>query len=381
MTVGVLPPLKMMITLTALDQESLARVVDQDHLDLDQASPERAVDPLDPDLASPERAVDPHHLHPLATITTTVTGFGCHLRPLLLPLASLERVEDPAASPERVVDPAASLARAADRAPHLLPHPAGTDLSGDPLPPATGPLLPGIAPQAAVASQERAVDLDLPDLASLARAVDPLDPEVESLERVVDPDHLHPLAMTALVTGDHLLPGHLAQAAPAVASLERVVDPVESLERVVDPVESLARAADQAPHLTPPPAGTDPVGDLPPVTGLLPHGIAPQAAVESLARVVDLDLASLARVVDLDPLDLEVESLARVVDLDLLQPAPMTIGDPPLPTFLPGHLAAAAPAVASLARVVDPVESLARVVDLRDPREVPQAVAQAIMSG
>jgi len=224
-----------------------------------------------------------------------------------------------------------------------------------------------------VASQERAVDPDLLDLASLARAVDPDHLEVESLARVVDPDHLHPLAMMALVTGDHLLPGHLAQAAPAVASPERVEDPVESL----------ARAVDQAPHLTPPPAGTDPVGDLPPVTGLLPHGIAPQAAVESLARAVDpdhLEVESLARVVDPD--HLEVESLERVVDLDLLQPAPMTIGDP----LLLGHLAAAAPAVASPERVEDPVESLARVVDraarvARDPREVPQAVAQAITSG
>ena len=67
----------------------------------------------------------------------------------------------------------------------------------------------------------------------------PLDQE--SLERAVDPDHLHPLAMTiplamTMVTGDLLLPGHLAQAAPAVASLERVVDPVESLARAADQV-------------------------------------------------------------------------------------------------------------------------------------------------
>jgi len=109
---------------------------------------------------------------------------------------------------------------------------------------------------------------------------------------------------------------------------------------------------------------------------ILPPQIAPQA-VESLERAEDLD-----------HLDLEVESLARVVDPDLLQPALMTtpalmiIGDP-LPR---GHLAAAAPAVASLERAVDPVESLARVVDPvesleRDPREVPQAAAQVITFG
>ena len=237
MTVGVMPPL--MLILLPLDQESLARVVDQDHpdhLDLDQASQERAVDPLDLDPESPERDL-PHHL---ATITTTVTGFGCLLHHLLLPLESLERVVDPAASLERAEDPAASLERVEEA--HLLPHPAGTDPTGNPIPTVAGPLLPGIAPQAAVESQERAVDLDHPDHL-----------EVESLARVVDPDHLHPLAMTiplamTMVTGDLLLPGHLAQAAPAVASLERVVDPVESLARAADPVESLARAADQVPQ-------------------------------------------------------------------------------------------------------------------------------------
>jgi len=109
---------------------------------------------------------------------------------------------------------------------------------------------------------------------------------------------------------------------------------------------------------------------------ILPPQIAPQG-VESLERAEDLD----------HPDHLEVESLARVVDLDLLQPALMTtalmtIGDP----LLRGHLAAAAPAVASPERVVDPVESLARAVDQvarveRDPREVPQAAAPVITFG